>query len=143
MNFFEDDDSDDAFDGAGDECDHRSVDSPLLKDSSDMMKDRFRKQFCDVFDLAADGHHWSPPTPTSDCSLSSACYSPISRMSSPSPTSVCGTPTLYSPYSPSSTLASIRDAVSHLTRLDDFNVVKLSEGFFSQVFKVWLSTEYD
>lgn len=37
---------------------------------------------------------------------------------------------------PSSTLALIRNAVSHLTRLDDFNVVKLSQGFFSQVFKV-------
>lgn len=36
----------------------------------------------------------------------------------------------------SSTLGPIRDAVSHLTRLDDFNVVKLSQGFFSQVFKV-------
>jgi len=35
-----------------------------------------------------------------------------------------------------STLSIIRDAVSHLTRLDDFNVIKLSEGFFSQVFKV-------
>ncbi|KAH9526523.1 Dual specificity testis-specific protein kinase 2, variant 2 [Dermatophagoides farinae] len=39
-------------------------------------------------------------------------------------------------YPPSSTLTSIRMAVSHLTRLDDFNVVKLSQGFFSQVFKV-------
>ncbi|KAI2809943.1 Dual specificity testis-specific protein kinase 2, partial [Blomia tropicalis] len=37
-------------------------------------------------------------------------------------------------YSP--TLSSIREAVSHLTRLDDFSVVKLSHGFFSQVFKV-------
>lgn len=34
------------------------------------------------------------------------------------------------------TVSSIRNAVSHLTRLDDFNVVKLSHGFFSQVFKV-------
>lgn len=39
------------------------------------------------------------------------------------------------PYYPP-TVSSIRDAVSHLTRLDDFNVVKLSHGFFSQVFKV-------
>nr|XP_027206021.1 LIM domain kinase 1-like isoform X2 [Dermatophagoides pteronyssinus] len=39
-------------------------------------------------------------------------------------------------YPQSSTLTSIRNAVSHLTRLDDFNVVKLSQGFFSQVFKV-------
>ncbi|UXI17697.1 hypothetical protein NH340_JMT03640 [Sarcoptes scabiei] len=36
----------------------------------------------------------------------------------------------------SSTVVPIRDALSHLTRLDDFNVVKLSQGFFSQVFKV-------
>ena len=40
-------------------------------------------------------------------------------------------------YPQSSTLTSIRNAVSHLTRLDDFNVVKLSQGFFSQVFKVF------
>ncbi|CAG2164229.1 unnamed protein product [Oppiella nova] len=58
-------------------------------------------------------------------------------MSSPSPT--CMTPTggLCSgngQHSPS-TLSSIREAVSHLTRLDDFNVIKLSHGFFSQVFK--------
>lgn len=34
------------------------------------------------------------------------------------------------------TVSSIRNAVSHLTRLDDFNVIKLSHGYFSQVFKV-------
>jgi hypothetical protein len=110
-----------------DECDHRSAgDNPK--------RDELRKQFCDVL-------NWTSPSALSTCSMSSSsvCCSPAStRMSSPSPT--CMTPTgglcsANGQHSPS-TLSSIREAVSHLTRLDDFNVIKLSHGFFSQVFKV-------
>lgn len=76
-----------------------------------------RKKFTDAFRM------------TDSCLPSTTSPSP-SRMSPSS----CGTPTTMFP----STCTSIRDAVSHLTRLDDFNVIKLSQGFFSQVFKVFI-----
>jgi len=110
-----------------DECDINGHEKASQQGDRHQNREELRKQFVDVFHLATNTNHWSP---LSSCSMSSSCCSP-SRMSSPSPT--CGTPT--QPNSPS-TLSSIREAVSHLTRLDDFNVIKLSQGFFSQVFKV-------
>jgi hypothetical protein len=111
-----------------DECDINGHQNTSQLEERKTNREELRKQFVDVFHLATNaGNHWSP---LSSCSMSSSCCSP-SRMSSPSPT--CGTPT--QPHSPS-TLTSIREAVSLLTRLDDFNVIKLSQGFFSQVFKV-------
>ena len=63
-----------------------------------------------------------------------------SSASSTSSLSSSSSTSSYSPMNggtmPSKTLGPIRNSLSHLTRLDDFNVIKLSQGFFSEVFKV-------
>ena len=97
-------------------------------------------------------HLLSPPTAASGLGCCPLCCSdPKVRISEIDTTSTgstepntttshyhCGQPCSKSHLLPTypPTVSSIRDAGSHLTRLDDFNVVKLSHGFFSQVFKV-------